>query len=191
MRYLGACVVALATTACWAVTEKDHVRKLHPLPDLTDSELRSALRRIDHDTVTLMESLHVPGLSMTIVKDGKVVWLKGYGYRNLEKKLPMTPDTITMIASCSKAFNSTLALMAVQDGKLSLDDPVRKYLPYFKLKDPVADAGLVGVTPESWMEDDAPMRPDTSAAATGRHVFTRDALGPRLTFIPNPPADGE
>ena len=57
--------------------------------------------------------------------------------------------------------------------------------------DPVADAGLVGVTPESWMEDDAPMRPDTSAAATGRHVFTRDALGPRLTFIPNPPADGE
>ena len=142
MRYLGACVVALATTACWAVTEKDHVRKLHPLPDLTDSELRSALRRIDHDTVTLMESLHVPGLSMTIVKDGKVVWLKGYGYRNLEKKLPMTPDTITMIASCSKAFNSTLALMAVQDGKLSLDDPVRKYLPYFKLKDPVADAGM-------------------------------------------------
>jgi hypothetical protein len=56
--------------------------------------------------------------------------------------------------------------------------------------DPVADAGLVGVTPEPWVDADTADRPDTSAAATGRHVFTTDDLGPRLTFIPNPPGDG-
>ena len=126
----------------FAATPKEHARLLHPLHEPSESQFAAALHRIDTKVPEMMEAAHVPGLSMAIVKDGKVVLLKGYGYRNLEKKLPMTPDTVTCIASCSKAFTSTLALMAVQDGKLSLDDPVRKYLPYFRLKDPQADAQM-------------------------------------------------
>jgi len=142
MRYLGFGLLAASACLSSASAQNEPVRQLHAIPDLSESQFKKALRAIDEKAPELLEAFHVPGVSIAIVKDDRVVWLKGYGYRNLEKKLPFTPDTITTIASCSKAFTSTLALMAVQDGKLNLDDPVRKYLPYFHLKDPLADAKI-------------------------------------------------
>ncbi len=140
MRHAVSIASCLLSGLCLAVPTPQSAPKPKAAPELTPERFEAALRRIDKEARRLMEERHVPGLMLTIVKDDKVALLKGYGYRNLEKKLPMTPDTITMIASCSKAFTSTLALMAVQDGKLKLSDPVRDYIPYFKLKDPQADA---------------------------------------------------
>lgn len=87
-----------------------------------------------------MKSWQVPGVSVAIVKDDKVVFIKGYGVRELGKDAPVSPDTLFAIASCTKAFASTSVAMLVDDGIMNWDDPVRKHLHYFRLSDPPADA---------------------------------------------------
>ena len=86
--------------------------------------------------------LGIPGLSLVIVKDDKVIYIKGLGVKDFEHKLPVTPDTLFAIGSASKAFTSMQALMSADEGKLSLEDSPKKFLPYFKLRDPDADAKI-------------------------------------------------
>ena len=86
------------------------------------------------------KELNVPGVSVVIVKDDKVIFIKGFGLRDVEHNLPVTPDTIVGIGSCTKAFTAMAAVISEDEGKLSIDDSPRKYLPYFKLHDPDADA---------------------------------------------------
>src|SRR5262249_27081546 len=68
--------------------------------------------------------------------------LKGFGVRERGRAEPITPDTVFPLASCSKAFTTTLLAMLVDDGVMDWDDPVRKHLPGFKLPDANADALL-------------------------------------------------
>lgn len=68
------------------------------------------------------------GVSVTVVEKNKVLLAKGYGYRDLEKKLPVTDETLFAIGSCSKAFTSSLLGILVNEGKLDLDKPVTQYL---------------------------------------------------------------
>ncbi len=80
---------------------------------------------------------NVPGLSAAIIYEGEVVHMKGYGLRNIAENLPVTPETLFAMASCTKAFTAMSAAMLVEEGKLDWDTPVRHYLPWFKLYDPV------------------------------------------------------
>jgi CubicO group peptidase (beta-lactamase class C family) len=83
---------------------------------------------------------HIPGLALVVVKDGRVVLLRSLGLRDVEHGLPVTPDTLFPIGSCTKAFTA-MALAASQDqGLLSLDDSPHRFLPYFKMADAEADA---------------------------------------------------
>jgi CubicO group peptidase (beta-lactamase class C family) len=76
---------------------------------------------------------HIPGLSLAVVKDGKLIYAKGFGARNLKISLQATPDTLYGIGSCVKSFTA-LAIMQLQEqGKLKVDDPVSRYLPRFKI----------------------------------------------------------
>lgn len=75
----------------------------------------------------------VPGASISIVKDGKVILSRGYGYRDLEKKLPMTENTVQPIASTTKSFTVAALATLVRDGKIKWDEPAREYLPDFRL----------------------------------------------------------
>src|SRR6478672_10548211 len=84
----------------------------------------------------------VPGVAVAVVRGGDTLVLKGYGRRALGQPEPITPDTLFPLASCSKAFTTTLLAMLVDDGELGWDDPVRKHLPDFKLSDPNASALL-------------------------------------------------
>lgn len=84
--------------------------------------------RIDDYIKVQMQRHHIPGLSLTILKDGKVVKTKGYGLANLETGTPATPETVYKIASISKQFLATGILMLVQEGKLRLDDTIVPYL---------------------------------------------------------------
>ena len=86
-----------------------------------------------------MKAFEVPGAAVAIVKDDKVVYLKGFGVRKLGEKEPVTEDTVFAIASCSKAFTATAIAMLVADGKMNWDDPVRKHVDWFRLSDPSAD----------------------------------------------------
>jgi CubicO group peptidase (beta-lactamase class C family) len=84
----------------------------------------------------------VPGLAVVVVRGDDTLLLKGFGVRELSKPAPVTPDTVFPLASCSKAFTTTLLAMLADDGAIGWDDPLRKHLPTFKLSDPNADALL-------------------------------------------------
>jgi CubicO group peptidase (beta-lactamase class C family) len=70
----------------------------------------------------LRENNHVPGVSIAVVKDGKLVLAKGYGQANVELAVPATADTVFQLASVSKTFTASAVMLLVRDGKLSLDD---------------------------------------------------------------------
>ncbi len=71
----------------------------------------------------------IPGLSVAVLRDGKVVRASGYGFANLELQVPATKDTVYEIGSISKQFASEALMLLVEDGKINLDDPINKYLP--------------------------------------------------------------
>ncbi len=84
----------------------------------------------------VIEDWNAPGMAVAIVKDGTLIFGEGFGYRNIENKMPVTPQSIFAIASCSKAFTTTAIAMLVQDGLIEWDAPVRNYLPEFRMSDP-------------------------------------------------------
>lgn len=75
-----------------------------------------------------MERQHVPGVSVLVIKDGKVIKSQGYGLANVELNVPARPDTVYKIGSVSKQFIAAGILLLVQDGKISLDDNISKFL---------------------------------------------------------------
>ncbi len=89
-----------------------------------------------------MAAWKIPGVAVAVVHKGEVVLSKGYGLRDLEKGLPVTPETLFAIGSCSKAFTTFDIALLVEEGKLNWDTPVRQYLPDFRLADPVATEGM-------------------------------------------------
>ena len=70
-----------------------------------------------------------PGCALAVARDGTLVYTRGYGYANLDYDIPITPQTVFDVASVTKQFVAALANMLALDGKLSLDDDVRKWLP--------------------------------------------------------------
>ena len=84
----------------------------------------------------------VPGVAVVIIKDDKVVLQKGFGLRDVDRNLPVTPETLFAIGSCTKAFTAMAAVISADEYKLSLDDSPKRYLPYFKMQDPEADAKI-------------------------------------------------
>ncbi|MGC4043306.1 MAG: serine hydrolase domain-containing protein [Armatimonas sp.] len=100
------------------------------------------LAALEKDIEAARVRVGVPGASVAIIKDGKVVFAKGFGLRDLESQKPVTPDTLFAVGSSTKAFTAAAVLMAVDANKVRLDDPPRNYLPYFKMRDPDIDAKI-------------------------------------------------
>lgn len=71
----------------------------------------------------------IPGLSVAVIQDGKVVRANGYGFANLEFQIPATQNTVYEIGSISKQMASEALMLLVEDGKVNIDDPINKYLP--------------------------------------------------------------
>ena len=70
---------------------------------------------------------HVPGISGVILRDGRPVWQRGFGFANVDARVPATPDTLYDIASLTKTFTSMLLLQCVERGTLSLGEPIARY----------------------------------------------------------------
>jgi CubicO group peptidase (beta-lactamase class C family) len=83
-----------------------------------------------------MKQWEIPGLAIVIVKDGKIVLMKGYGVKEMGKNDPVDENTLFMIASNSKLFTATSLAKLEAEKKLSLNDKVTKYIPWYKLYDP-------------------------------------------------------
>ena len=90
---------------------------------------------IDQYIESGLKDWNLPGLAIVIVKDGKVVLMKGYGIKDIQSKTPVDTNTLFMIASNTKLFTaSSLALLETQ-GSISLDDHITKYFPDYRLYD--------------------------------------------------------
>ena len=70
-----------------------------------------------------------PGCALAILKDGKIIYQRGYGISNLEYNIPISPTSIFHIASISKQFTAAAIIRLSLEGKLSLNDDIRKYIP--------------------------------------------------------------
>jgi CubicO group peptidase (beta-lactamase class C family) len=89
-----------------------------------------------------IKDFKVPGLAIAVVKDGEVIYAKGFGQRNLEKHLPVTPRTLFAIGSCTKAFTTFVMGKLVEEGQLDWDTPMRTYIPGFRMSDPIATEAI-------------------------------------------------
>ena len=85
------------------------------------------IARLETQLESLRQELKIPAYSAAIVKNQKVIWAKGFGFADIENKIPATEHTPYHLASLTKTFASTILMQLVQDGKIKLDDPVSKY----------------------------------------------------------------
>ena len=105
----------------------------HAPPETTATAPAGELADFDTFVQQQMALWKVPGVSVAIVKDGQVILSRGYGLRDVARRLPMTQDTVQPIASSTKSFTVAALATLVRDGKLEWDKPVREYLPDFRL----------------------------------------------------------
>ncbi len=144
---------------------------------------KPALDGFDDFMTQVLKDWKVPGAAVGVVQNGKMILLKGYGYRDVEKQLPVTPNTLFAVGSITKSFTVTLLGMEMDEGKVDWDKPVRNYLPDFRMYDPV-------LTEQMLMRDLI-----THRSGLPRHDmvwyssdFTREDLLRRLQFLePNKP----
>jgi len=97
-----------------------------------DASLDTAFARV-------LKDWHAAGFAVAVVEKNKVIYAKGFGYRDWDSKLPVTPHTLFAIGSCTKAFTASLIGMLQQEGRLNIDKPVRDYLPELKFYTPAMD----------------------------------------------------
>jgi CubicO group peptidase (beta-lactamase class C family) len=103
-----------------------------PTTPLYDSDLA---KKLDEEVERLFRESDSPGLAVGVVKDQELVYAKGFGVTNLETGGEVTPRTLFHMASITKPFVATSIVQLLEQEKLSLDDRVVEYLPYFEMKD--------------------------------------------------------
>ncbi|MES2651989.1 MAG: serine hydrolase [Bacteroidota bacterium] len=98
--------------------------------------LKKKLKGIDSTINRIMKDWKVAGLAVGVVYKGELIYANGFGYRDLEKKLPVTVTTVFPIASCTKPFTSMLVGINAADRKLDINRPVNNYLPELEFYTP-------------------------------------------------------
>jgi CubicO group peptidase (beta-lactamase class C family) len=96
------------------------------------SAVESRLPAVDQRAIDAIFSQYgrtSPGCAVGVFKDGAMQYARGYGMASLEHDVPITPESVFYAGSVSKQFTAFAAALAIKDGKLAYDDPVRKYLP--------------------------------------------------------------
>jgi CubicO group peptidase (beta-lactamase class C family) len=142
VRLLSALVLCFALSASLLPLPLVAAQQATSTAAATAKDYSAALAAIEKALDEKRKELGIPGISIAIVKDDQIIYLKGLGEKDVDKKLPVTPDTRFAIGSASKAFTGMLAVMGDDDGKLSLDDSPKKFLPYFTLRDQEAAAKI-------------------------------------------------
>ncbi|HWG71813.1 MAG TPA: serine hydrolase domain-containing protein [Steroidobacteraceae bacterium] len=112
--------LVLGLQACAFASAASAVPTAHPagLEDKVDAVVREAMR-----------SHQIPGVCLGVMRDGRLVKATGYGYANVELKVPVSPLSLFQSGSVAKQFTATAVMMLVQDGKIGIDDPMVKYFP--------------------------------------------------------------
>jgi len=103
---------------------------------ISQAQIDAAIGQLDGLTEGLMQQTGVPGVAIAVVHRDRVVYAKGFGVRKLGDPTPVDPDTVFQLASVSKAVGASVVAGAVGRRVVGWDDPVTKFLPWFKLKRP-------------------------------------------------------
>jgi dipeptidyl aminopeptidase/acylaminoacyl peptidase/CubicO group peptidase (beta-lactamase class C family) len=133
-RFVSGCLAVLLAVTFQPATADAQATQAETPKSAADQPLAG----LDEFITEVMKEWKVPGLAVAVVKDGKVIHAKGYGYRDTAKQLPVTTKTVFAIGSITKSFTVTGLGMLADDGKLDWEKPVRSYLPDFQLHDKVA-----------------------------------------------------
>ena len=121
-------LVALIFSAC---------QPIQPVTSIQVSKLDDAtITKIDNIVAQAMTDYPTPGFTLCIVKDGQVVYSKGFGLADVEHQRPMTPRSVSTEYSIAKSMTAMAVMQLVEQGKVNLDEPVTTYLPYFTMADP-------------------------------------------------------
>ncbi|MFC1556214.1 serine hydrolase domain-containing protein, partial [candidate division KSB1 bacterium] len=99
-----------------------------------DPRVKSAVNLLEMWVQAQIDFERIAGISMSVVHDQELIWSRGFGYSDIETKTPATPRTIYSICSISKLFTSVGMLQLRDRGLLRLDDPVKKHLSWFDIK---------------------------------------------------------
>ena len=75
-----------------------------------------------------IQNQHIAGVSIAVIKDGKIVKAEGYGFANIELNVPAKPETVYKIGSVSKQFIASGIMLLIDEGRISLDDKISKFL---------------------------------------------------------------
>jgi len=102
----------------------------------TAAELNETLAHLDVYAEEARQKWNVPGMTVAVVKDGKIIFVRAYGVKTAGGSDPVTTDTVFEIGSTSKAFTAALVALEVDSGRMKWDDPVIRYLPDFQMSDP-------------------------------------------------------
>jgi D-alanyl-D-alanine carboxypeptidase len=86
------------------------------------------MTKLDREVAAIIKRQHIPGMSVVVIKNGRVQAIKGYGVADIETKQPVSPDTKFAIGSVTKQFTAMAVMMLVEEGKVSLDKPISQYL---------------------------------------------------------------
>ncbi|HEX9927806.1 MAG TPA: serine hydrolase domain-containing protein, partial [Pyrinomonadaceae bacterium] len=141
----------------------------------------ATVTKVDEFIRAEMQKQKIPGVSLAVIKDGQIVYVKGYGFSNVEHQVPVKPETVFQSGSIGKQFTAAAVMMLVEEGKINLEDKIGKYF---------ADA------PETWRNitvrhllthtsgmGDYPRDFDLRADYTEDELYKRIKLAP-LTFQP-------
>lgn len=132
----GAICVALGAGPCAAgAAAAPSPSEMSAVP-ITSAHIDRAIASLDALTAAIMRRSGVPGVAIAVVRDGKVVYAKGFGVRKIGTHEKVDADTVFQLASVSKSLASTVVAGAVGAGAVKWSDPVAKYIPGFTLADP-------------------------------------------------------
>jgi CubicO group peptidase (beta-lactamase class C family) len=165
---------------------------VRPLPGETpDRDTVAKLKDFDAWMARTLKDWNVPGIGVGIVVGDKLVFAKGYGYRDYGQKLPFTPNTLYQIASNSKLFTAVAAGLLVEEGKLTWDKPVRESVPAIQfyndylnstvtLRDMLAHRTGITRRDSIWYQ-----APDSRKQLFGKLQFMEPKEPPRTVFLYN------
>jgi len=134
LTFLFIACLLLASGCTTALNEKGTGQQVPRSP--TDAELKTTIAHFDAYAEKARQDWGLPGMAIAIVKDGKVIFVKGYGTKTVGGADPVTPDTLFEIGSTSKAFTSALVAMEVDKGSIGWNDRVIDHMPEFAMSDP-------------------------------------------------------
>jgi len=107
---------------------------------MSKESIKKTLESLDETIIQSMNENHLPGLAVGVVHDGQLIYARGLGFADIDKNIPVTPDTTFRIGSISKTFTAVGVMTLFEQGKLGLDDPINEHLTAYKVlhKDPNA-----------------------------------------------------